>query len=214
MSDDQRRLTDTDLDAMLRDMEAGDLELIEPPADVWAGIESATRVAEDARGNVVSLDSRRRARRWLVVGVAAVLVLVVAGVATFMLARDGSGQVVASASLVYDPANFDALGSLARADADLVEDGGSHSISIVDADLPAPEAGADLEVWLIRPDAEGNVADLVSLGLVDPADPGRLEVPAGYDPGAYFVVDISVEPRDGDAGHSGRSILRGPLQEV
>ncbi len=75
---------------------------------------------------------------------------------------------------------------------------------------PTPEAGADLEVWLIRPDADGNVADLVSLGVVDPADPGSLDVPGGYVPDAYYVVDISVEPRDGDAGHSGRSILRGP----
>ena len=63
----------------------------------------------------------------------------------------------------------------------------------------------------------GTAADhaaLVSIGLVDPGYPGPLDVPAGYDPSAYFVVDISIEPRDGDAGHSGRSILRGPLLDV
>ena len=70
------------------------------------------------------------------------------------------------------------------------------------------------EVWLIRPDAAGNVAGRVSLGVIDPTDPGSLAVPAGYDPDAYFVVDISVEPRDGDASHSGRTILRGPLQDI
>ena len=110
--------------------------------------------------------------------------------------------------------NFDALGARARAGADLIAGDGGHSIELVDAALPSPEAGADLEVWLIRPDDEGNVADLVSLGVVDPADPGSLDVPAGYDPGAYFVVDISVEPRDGDPTHSGRSILRGPLEDT
>ena len=69
-------------------------------------------------------------------------------------------------------------------------------------------------MWLIRPDAEGNVADLVSLGVIDPESPGSLAVTAGYDPGDYSVVDISVEPRDGDAGHSGRSILGGSLRGV
>ena len=59
---------------------------------------------------------------------------------------------------------------------------GSHSIVIVDASLPAPEAGSDLEVWLMRPDAEGNFADRVSLGVVDPADPGSLESPLATTP--------------------------------
>ena len=110
--------------------------------------------------------------------------------------------------------NFDALGTQARAGAELIADDSRRSIELVDAALPAPEAGADLEVWLIQPDDEGGVADLVSLGVVDPADPGSLDVPVGYDPSTYFVVDISVEPRDGDAGHSGRSILRGPLRDI
>ncbi|MXV86058.1 MAG: anti-sigma factor [Acidimicrobiales bacterium] len=83
---------------------------------------------------------------------------------------------------------------------------------LVDASLPAAGSGADLEAWLIQPDDHGNVADLVSLGLIDPADPGSLAVPLGYDPSLYSVVDISVEPRDGDPAHSGRSILRGVLR--
>ena len=182
-------------------------------AEVWAGIESATRAAEDTHGAVVSLESRWPASRRIALGAAAALLLVAAGVVAFLLTRGDPGQVVATASLAHDPENFDALGARAQADADLVGDGGRHSIVIVDAALPAPGAGADLEVWLIRPDSEGNVADLVSLGLVDPADPGTLDVPAGYDPSDYFVVDISVEPRDGDARHSGRSILRGPLRD-
>ena len=50
--------------------------------------------------------------------------------------------------------------------------------------------------------------------MIDPTDPGSLTVPAGYDPDAYYVVDISIEPRDGDTAHSGRTILRGPLQQA
>ena len=226
MNEMNRGRTEAAIEAALRGLDPEDLQLIEPPDEVWTGIEAAVRdesaaggdgqasEASEASGAVVSLDSRRRSVGRIVLGAAAALVLIAAGLTAFLLTRDDAGQVVATASLAYDPDNFDALGAQARAGANLVADRGSHSVVIVDAALPAPEAGADLEVWLIRPDAEGNVADLVSLGLVDPADPGQLEVPSGYDPGAYFVVDISVEPRDGDAGHSGRSILRGPLQDA
>ena len=214
MNDDRDRRTDAELEAMLRDLEAADLELTEPPDEVWAGIESAVRAAGDEHGTVVALEPRPRMRRRLAISVAAVLVVVVAGLAALLLARDDPSDVVATASLAYDPENFDALGAQAQADAELVLDSGQHSIVIVDAALPSPEAGADLEVWLIRPDAAGNVAGLVSLGVIDPTDPGSLAIPAGYDPDAYFVVDISVEPRDGDASHSGRTILRGPLNEA
>ncbi|MCY4632315.1 MAG: anti-sigma factor [bacterium] len=214
MDDKHTRRSDPDLEAMLRDLNPEDLELLEPPDEVWDGIESAVRAADDTDATVVGLESRRWTVRRTVLGVAAALVLVAAGVAAYTLTRDDPAVVVATASLAYDPEKFDALGAQARAGADLIAEDGRHSIEFVDAALPAPEPGADLEVWLIKPDDKGNVADLVSLGLVDPADPGSLEVPAGFDPGAYFVVDISIEPRDGDAGHSGRSILRGPLQDT
>ncbi|MCY3661705.1 MAG: anti-sigma factor [bacterium] len=214
MDDKPARRSDADLEAMLRDLDAEDLELLEPPEDVWEGIESTVRATDDVAGAVVPIESRRRRVRRTVLGIAAALVLAAAGVAGYTLTRDDPTVVVASASLAYDPATFDALGAEAQAGADLIAEDGMHSIAIVDAALPAPEAGADLEVWLIRPDDEGNVADLVSLGVVDPDDPGSLDVPAGYDPADYFVVDISVEPRDGDPTHSGRSILRGPLNDV
>ena len=224
MDDQHAGRTDADLEALLRDLEAGDLELVDPPEEVWEGIEAAVAGASDATdvadaagpdaGTVVPLAPRRRPAQWVALGVAAAVVAAAVVVPTVLLTRDDPAAVVASASLAYDAQNFDALGATARAGADLVADGDEHRVVLVDAALPAPEAGADLEVWLIRPDAEGNVADLVSLGVVDPADPADLDVPAGYDPSAYFVVDISVEPRDGDAGHSGRSILRGPLKDV
>ena len=213
MDDKHARRTDADLESMLRDLESEDLELLEPPAEVWEGIESEVRTTADAPGNVVQLEARRRRMRRFALGVAAALVLAAAGVATYTLTRDDQAVVVATASLAYDPEVFDALGAEARAGADLIREDDRHSIEIVDSSLPSPEAGADLEVWLIRPDDAGNVVDLVSLGVVDPANPGSLDVPSGYDPSTYYVLDISVEPRDGDVGHSGRSILRGPLRD-
>ena len=97
----------------------------------------------------------------------------------------------------------------------LVDDDGKLLVEFDEADLPKPnDESADLELWLIQPDADGNPAKMVSLGLVDPRKPGDFEVPAAYDPTVYFVVDISVELHDGNASHSGRSILRGPLTKV
>ena len=213
MDDKHARRSDAELEAMLRDLDSEDLELLEPPAEVWEEIESAVRAADETHGTVVPLEAPRRALRRVVLGVAAALILVAVALAV-TLTRDDPTTVVATASLAYDAETFDALGAQARARAELIAEDGRASIQFVDAALPSPEAGADLEVWLIRPDDEGNVADLVSLGVVNPADPGALDVPAGYDPDVFFVVDISVEPRDGDAGHSGRSILRGPLQDI
>lgn len=213
MDDRHTRRSDAELEAILRDIDPEDLELLEPPAEVWEGIEAAVGATDGAHETVVPLASRRRSVRRAVTGIAAALILVAMALAVTLTRPEGT-TVVATASLAHDAETFDALGAQAQAQAELIVEDGRHSIRIVDAALPVPEAGADLEVWLIRPDDEGNVADLVSLGVVDPVEPGDLDVPAGYDPDVFLVVDISVEPRDGDAGHSGRSILRGPLQGI
>ena len=202
------------LEAMLRGIEDEDLELLDPPPEIWDGIEAAVGMREDTPADVVPLGSWRMAVRRVLVGAAAAVATVVIGVGAFLALSDDAGEVLAMATLAFDPASFDALGASAGGEANLVSDGGRLTIEIVDARLPDPGGDADLEVWLIRPDEAGNVADLVSLGVVSPADPESLEVPTGHDPAVYYVVDISVEPRDGDTGHSGRSILRGPLTEV
>ena len=212
MSDRPDRRDDAEIEAKLRELHAEGLELLQPPPEVWDGIESAVRSGDELGGRVVPLEPRRRSARRIVLSGAAAAVLAIAGVAAWVATTGDPDAVIASSTLAYDPDSFDPLGAAARASAELVERDGGHRIVIVDAVLPAVEAEADLEAWLIRPDDQGNVADLVSLGVVDPADPGSLAVPAGYDPALYSVVDISVEPRDGDPAHSGRSILRGMLE--
>ena len=62
-----------------------------------------------------------------------------------------------------------------------------------------------LELWLIDP----TVSRLVSLGPLR-AD-GIYDVPAGVDPAQFPIVDVSVEPVDGNPTHSGDSVLRGQL---
>jgi anti-sigma-K factor RskA len=198
--------------SLLRGMTRDDVELVEPPADLWSRIEE--EVGPSTEHAVISLESKRRQRGgWIITSAAAAIVVAVIGVFALSSANDVN-DVIATAELEYDAENFDSLGSRASGSAALVESDGSFTIDLDRADLPSPDEDADLEVWLIRPDSEGNVADLVSLGVIDPQNPGRLTVPATHDPETYFIVDISIEPRDGVETHSGRSILRGPLAEV
>ena len=62
-----------------------------------------------------------------------------------------------------------------------------------------------VEVWVI----DTEVSQLVSLGPIR-AD-GTYDLPAGIDPSAFPIVDVSIEPLDGDPRHSGNSVLRGQL---
>ncbi|MDE0235114.1 MAG: anti-sigma factor [bacterium] len=205
---------DQALEALLEGMEESDLELLDPPDEIWQGIESAVGADRDAPASVVPLHSRRRNLRRVFMGVAAAVVAAFIGVVVLVSLSEDAEEVLATATLAYNPLSFDSLGATAAAGADLVSEDGRLTVALVDATLPSPGAGADLEVWLIQPDEQGNVVDLISLGVVSPTDPESLEVPRSHDPAVYFVVDISVEPRDGDAGHSGRSILRGALMDV
>ncbi|HSK27737.1 MAG TPA: anti-sigma factor [Jiangellales bacterium] len=62
------------------------------------------------------------------------------------------------------------------------------------------------EVWLLDPE----VSQLVSLGVLD-GDRGTFAIPAGLDLGELPVVDVSLEPYDGNPAHSGDSVVRGTL---
>lgn len=204
------------IESLLREMTTDDSELVEPPGDLWDNIEAQVKLTDD-QANVVALDRRRRfsPRIAAISAAAAAAVILVGGIAIVSQRDSSEPTVVASAELAYDPVSFDQLGADAAAHVSLVDEDGILRIEVDDSDLPSPSGeSADLELWLIEPDADGNPAQLVSLGLIDPEKPGDFVVPDGYDPDVYFVVDISVEPRDGNANHSGRSILRGPLSKT
>jgi hypothetical protein len=52
---------------------------------------------------------------------------------------------------------------------------------------------------------------MVALGSLLDRQDVVLPVPPGTDLNRYRLVDVSDEPHDGDATHSGRSLLRGTL---
>ena len=214
----------TEVEAMLRELASDDLELEDPPFDVWAGIAAeladepitvtdATQADAGTPTPEVVVPFRRRHIWALPALAAAAIVLVMVGAVAIV----GSGSdptTVATAELEFDPAAFDPAGQDAAATAVLLDDDGDEVLEIDDESLPfESEANASLELWMIRVD-DGEIVDMVSLGDIEPDGARDYAVPPGYDPAVYSVVDISIEPHDGDPTHSGRSILRGVLGTV
>jgi anti-sigma-K factor RskA len=67
--------------------------------------------------------------------------------------------------------------------------------------------GEFYELWLLGADQR-----LVGLGSfqVDQEGAATLELPLPVNPDGFEFFDLSLEPGDGDPGHSGVSVLRGP----
>ncbi|MCZ2831026.1 anti-sigma factor [Modestobacter sp. VKM Ac-2986] len=178
---------------------------VTPPPRVWDAIAAATGVSatpapaptsepEPAPAPVVELRPRRT--RWLAAAAAAAVVGGLAGAA--VLTRDDAGAVVAATTL--DPLDADESSGTAE----VRERDGVRSLQV---DLDAPSLGEGYyEVWLLRPDVSG----LVPLGVVHQGA-NSVPLPDGLDLGDYPVVDVSVEPLDGDPAHSGVSVARGSL---
>ena len=204
-----------DLDALRNVADLGaegqDLQdLPAPPDRIWRAIE-ADIAAGPAGSNPAPVTvlaerreraARRRPRLLLpVVAAAAAAVIAVAGtvIAGRVLDRPPTEQVTARATLMpLAKVPADAAGSVR-----VLSDG---EMVIDVRNLPLTTGFH--EVWLIDPD---DVTKMVAIGnLTDKAD-AVLPVPPGTDLNRYRLVDVSDEPHDGDAAHSGRSLLRGTL---
>ena len=205
----------------------GDDVLVAPPASVWSriaagtGVDPATLAAQSAAATENEPPTPTRAppklpppdsspaparsggRTWwaLAAGVAGILTGGAAVLGWQAFDTDEPPPVVATATL--DPlADPDATGNASIAGAD-----GERELTVnLDS---ASEHDGFLEVWLLSPDASG----LVSLGVLR-GDTATFPVPDGLDLGEFPVVDISVEPFDGDPSHSGDSVVRGTLDDA
>jgi hypothetical protein len=181
---------------------SGGGEPVPPPPRVWDAIAAATGVSAAPRpeappAEVVPLRPRLLRNRWFALA-AAVLVGGVVGAGAVALTRDDGGAVVASTAL--DP--LASPGTSGRAE--VRQEDGTRSLQV---DLDAPALGSGYyEVWLLQPDA----VRMVPVGVVHRGDT-VLPLPDGLDLAAYPLVDVSVEPLDGDPTHSGRSVARGSL---
>ncbi len=193
--------------------------LLVPPAHVWAAIVAEIE-SDDATVNVppggvdaahvehehehggalATVTPIRRFALWRMAATAAVGV-VIGGAGVGLWASRGADDFTVVASAALSNLVTDAPAGTAR-----VEDRSDGArMLVLDTDYPSVQSG-DLEVWLIDP----NIKGMVSLGFLTSAH-GEFVIPQGYSTSAYPIVDISIEPRDGVATHSGDSITRGTL---
>jgi hypothetical protein len=171
-----------------------------PPERVWAGIEAATTAP-------VRRLPQRRARSWKlpVIAAAAAAVFAIAGtvVVQQLSGRPSAPEVTAKASL----ARLGNAPATAEGGAQVI---GGDRLRLNVRNLPL--TNGYYEVWLIDPDdtkkmmAMGNLSSAALSGAAV-----VLPLPPGADLNRYRLVDVSAETYDGDAAHSGKSLLRGTL---
>lgn len=178
--------------------------IVEPPPAVW---ESITRElgSEKPAPVVVSLDERRpRRRMWLPVAAAACAGAVIGG--AVMYGATSAQRSTTPTTVVAAAALEPLAGSTARGSVQVVSTGSGDKVAVDVSGLAKPDGF--YEVWLL--DAEGT--KLIALGVLDGTDKGEFAMPPGVSMADFPVVDVSLEPSDGDPGHSKKSLVRGTLQ--
>jgi hypothetical protein len=190
---------------------AGADGLVPPPAELRARVLAQVR----SEAPPVSLSDRaeptprRRVPLWLA-GVAAALALL-AGVGVGRLGT-GTDEIPEAVNPPTDSGTVVAATPLTALDSD-AERGEASAVQTDDTvtiKVSASELGDEPgvhEVWLINVDGKR----MISIGLLASGDEGEFAVPMDLIDEGYRIVDISVEPDDGDPTHSGVSIARGEL---
>lgn len=205
------------LDALLdvRRLASGE-PLVAPPARVRERVLAQVgETTEDAGVRPVPLQvassgpevarPRRRVPVWAA-GLAAGVALVAGlGLGRMTLADPAPPEGNAPEAVVA-AADLTALDSTAGRGVARVIKSDDSIILRVQASKLGNEAGFH-EVWLINVDGKR----MVSLGVLPDGDAGEFQVPRGLLDEGYRIVDISVEPDDGDPTHSGVSLARGEL---
>jgi anti-sigma-K factor RskA len=165
-----------------------------------------TPVATEDRGvpPVAELNARRRRGfpRWLVAAV--VGLLVGAGITAGVLQRTGGGRPPVVAAATLEPLPGETGGGLAE----MVREGTRTLLQVQVETSPVP-AGEYRELWLINVDGER----MYSLGPLPADGVGSYAVPPQLAHGlnGFTIVDVSLEPDDGNPVHSRTSLVRGTL---
>jgi hypothetical protein len=178
--------------------------IVEPPAEVWQAI-TRELATDQVEAPVVRLDERRpRRRSWLPVAAAACAGAVLGGVVMYAAT---SAQRSTTPTTVVAAASLEPLeGSTARGSVQVVSTESGAKVAVDVSGLA--KADGFYEVWLL--DEAGT--KLIALGVLDGTDKGEFAMPPGVSMTDFPVVDVSLEPSDGDPGHSKKSLVRGTLQ--
>ena len=191
---------------------AGADALVPPPAELRAQVLAQVR-SGDAPPVSLPVRAEPAPRRgvplWLA-GVAAALALLAGvGLGRLGTGTDETPEAVdppADTGTVVAATPLTALDSDAeRGEASAVQTDDTFTIRVSASEL-GDEPGVH-EVWLINVDGKR----MISIGLLASGDEGEFAVPMDLIDEGYRIVDISVEPDDGDPTHSGVSIARGEL---
>ncbi len=170
------------------------------PPEAWSPPEppplrapAATRDPREATGAPRAVTLRP------LLAVAAAVALLAAGVAGTLavqaLDREQGGVEVALGGLPGAEG--------ASATAELHRDAGVVRLDV--RGLPVTRGDDFYELWLLN-----SPEDLVAVGTFRVGEDGRAQVdfPLAVNPQRFRVLDVSVEPVDGDPAHSSRSVLR------
>ncbi|WP_347754239.1 anti-sigma factor [Agrococcus sp. ProA11] len=201
---------------------AADVPALTPPAGIWDRIAAeitddgalasspatATLAPAPAPAPRASAHVARRRRRRFSTGAllaaCAASAAVAASVAVLLIGQlGGIPRSTDVANAVLDP--LESTVSVAPARAEVIERDGQRLL-VVDVES-LPQVDGYLDVWLLDTQAQ----QMVSLGVMD-AESTQLSLPPGLDLATYPIVDVSIEPFDGDPTHSGNSIWRGALE--
>lgn len=144
-----------------------------------------------------------------VLAAAAALAIVLASGAALFVRTTDAAVTVAQAAIANDGLPVPVAGS---GTAVLKQRGDDQYLELELPDLGTADPNSIYEVWMIDTDVVG----MVSLGNLTATggDTTRIDLPDTIDHTAFPVIDISVEPLDGDPTHSGQSVLRGVLTDV
>lgn len=197
MSDDERFIgdgtDDPELLAALRD--SADITFESPSPGTWDRIAAQLEPAAEPPAEPVAPRISRRALWWIAGGAVVGAGLAVAGVQLVQ-----AGRVIAETPLrTLDTKLQEGFAKIRDRNGtlELVLDL-SQSISVGDGYV---------EVWLMHRDLK----DLVSVGIYTGRSEEAFPLPQDVLNRGFVIVDLSLEHFDGNAGHSGDSLLRGTL---
>ena len=191
----------TELRSLVERARMDEVEWEPAPPELWNRI--AVEVEAGSQRTITRLHddeapAMSRSRRWRRAGVAAIAGAAAVTIAVVVVVDDDEPDVQVLSAVDLEPVVGSGSGH-----AELLSVDDSLQLRLETEGLDTPDGY--FEVWLIDP----TVTQLVSLGPLR-AD-GEYDVPPGVDAAAFPVVDVSVEPVDGDPAHSGESVLRGQL---
>ncbi|MFL6182100.1 MAG: anti-sigma factor [Actinomycetes bacterium] len=182
-----------------------------PSPEVWAGITaelglSAGTESSHSGAEIVAIGSARRSwtTSWLVAAVAAGVVAGAVLTTAGGLLTDDEQAPVAAPPVVAETTLAALPKKQGTGRAEIVETGQGKELVVDVSNLTSGDGF--YEVWLIDPDT----FQMVGLGALTNSE-GRFPIPDGLDLSEYRVVDVSLEPLDGDPVHSRDSLVRGEL---